>query len=249
MTQANRQTFLDLDFDRLTIGEAARAIVAKADRRDPFAYVVTPNVDSLVRLELCPDLRQLYNNAWLTISDSHILQLLARATGIDLPAAPGADLIETLLRTSVRARDPVTVIGGSAATIQALRSRFGLADVRWFDAPSGLRDDPAARTACVDFIIANPAPFVFLAVGSPHQEMIAAECLARGTAIGVALCCGAGLEFLTGDPMSAPHWMRAAKLAWLHRLLANPLRLWRRYLIDGPHLLRIWMKWRTAPQA
>ena len=245
MTPANRLSVLDLVFDRLSIGEAARAIAAKADRCEPFAYVVTPNIDQLVRL---PELRAHYRNAWLTLSDSFILELLAKARGIDLPAAPAMDIFETLARTYVRARDRVIVIGGSQATIDMLASRFGLANLVWYDAPHDLHDAAAVRAACVDFIIANPAPFIFLAVASPQQEMIASECLARGGAIGVALCCGASLGFLSGERLSAPSWMGARNLAWLYSLVATRMRLWPRYLIDGPQILRLWMKWRAAPQ-
>jgi exopolysaccharide biosynthesis WecB/TagA/CpsF family protein len=246
---ASPRSFLGLGFHALTTEDAARAIAARARAASRFAYVVTPNVDHVVRLELRPDLRPLYTRAWLTLNDSRILELFAGLTRLRLPAAPGSDVVEALFAHHIRASEPVTVIGGSPETVRALRQRYGLSAVRWFDAPRGLKDDASARAVCVDFIVANPSPFVFLAVGSPQQEMIAAECATRGNATGVALCCGASLEFLSGETARAPRWMRAARLEALHRLASNPMRLWRRYLVDGPRILLIWLKWRATAKA
>ena len=60
-----------------------------------------------------------------------------------------------------------------------------------------------------------------------------------GQACGVGLCIGASLLFLTGDLRRAPVWMQRARLEWLHRLVQEPRRMWRRYLYEGPKILRI----------
>lgn len=240
-----RLPFLGLDFDALAPADAVAAIVGRAREETGFAYVATPNVDHMVRLEREPQLRPLYRDAWLTLCDSRILELLASVSGLRLPAAPGADIVEQLFRDHVDPDQPVVIIGGDFALMRALRTDFALADLRWFDAPPDLRNDAAARAECVRFILANPAPFIFLAVGSPQQELIAHEVMQRGGATGVAICCGAGLEFLTGKVQRAPKWMRAARLEWLHRLMSEPARLWRRYIIDGPRILGIWLNWRA----
>jgi exopolysaccharide biosynthesis WecB/TagA/CpsF family protein len=93
-------------------------------------------------------------------------------------------------------------------------------------------------------VAANPARFVFLCVGAPQQEMVAKAILDRGDARGVGLCVGASLEFLTGRVARAPLWMQRARLEWLHRLASEPRRLGRRYLIEGPKILAIWLAWR-----
>jgi N-acetylglucosaminyldiphosphoundecaprenol N-acetyl-beta-D-mannosaminyltransferase len=240
-----RTYFLDMEFDPLNAEEAARSIAMRARKLGPFAYVATPNVDHMVRLDKQPGLMPLYDDAWLNLCDSRILEAFANASYLDLPAAPGTDVVENLFRDHIRPGEPVVVIGGTQILIDRLRERFGLKDVRWFDAPLGLKDDPAARAACVRFIRENPAPFVFLAVGSPQQELIAREARIAGDCAGVAICCGASLEFLTGITARAPQWMRAHRLEWLYRLAAEPGRLWKRYLIDGPRIFLVWHRWRT----
>ena len=46
----------------------------------------------------------------------------------------------------------------------------------------------------------------------------------------------------------APQWMRTQRLEWLYRLAAEPGRLWKRYLIDGPRIFLIWHRWRSRVQ-
>lgn len=244
---AFRLPFLGLDFDPLTAEEAARAMAQRARKFGPFAYVATPNVDHMVRLDREPRLRHVYDSAWLTLCDSRILELFAEASYLDLPAAPGADIVEILFRDHIRPADRIVVIGGTRDMAETLRAKYHLADLRWFDAPAGLRNDADARAACVRFIRDNPSAFVFLAVGSPQQEMIAQEARASGACSGVAICCGAALEFLTGHVKRAPEWMRARRLEWLYRLISQPGRLAHRYLIDGPKIFWLWCRWRNEP--
>ena len=245
MPSPPRLSFLDLDFDPLDAFTAAQAMADRARRGDGFAYVATPNVDHMVRLEKQPELRTLYEDAWLTLCDSRILEVFARISKLALPCAPGADIVEMLFLGHIRPDDVVLVIGGSQSQADRLRADFGLKNLCWFDAPHGLRTNAAARAACVNFIRSNPAQYIFLAVGSPQQEMIAQEAREAGCT-GVAICCGAALEFLSGETRRAPEWMRQARLEWLHRLASEPGRLWRRYIVDGPRIFGIWRRWQAA---
>ncbi len=245
MPASQRLSFLGLAFDTLDAHTAAAAMAQRARSGGRLAYVATPNVDHMVRLNSQPELKPLYDGAWLTLCDSRILELFARASRLALPCAPGADIVELLFLGHIRPADTVLVVGGSKAQSERLRADFGLKDLRWFDAPRDLRNDAAARAVCIDFIRRNPAHYVFLAVGSPQQEMIAREAREAGCT-GVAICCGAALEFLSGEIRRAPTWMQRARLEWLHRLASEPGRMWRRYIVDGPRIFGIWRRWAAA---
>jgi exopolysaccharide biosynthesis WecB/TagA/CpsF family protein len=97
--------------------------------------------------------------------------------------------------------------------------------------------DAATLREAVDFVLTHPARFVFLAVGSPQQEILAAAIAATRRATGVGLCIGASLEFLAGAARRAPRWVQHAGLEWLYRLGKEPRRLARRYLHDCPAVL------------
>lgn len=243
-----RTAFLGLDFDPIGSDEAPIAIAERARRMEAFAYAATPNVDHMVRLDNDPGLRPLYADAWMNLCDSRVLELIAKFSNVELPSAPGADIVQRLFEDHIHPEDTVLVIGGTAKIARKLRELYDLKDLRWLDAPPNLKDDAYGRSECGYFIRANPAPWIFLAVGSPQQEMIAHEVAEAGDAIGVAICCGASLEFLVGEVARAPKWMRDNRLEWMHRLGSQPGRLWQRYMVDGPRIFGIWRRWLAAPR-
>ncbi|KAA5803929.1 WecB/TagA/CpsF family glycosyltransferase [Alkalicaulis satelles] len=237
--------FLNSAFDRIGFDTALER-VAMRDPNAPFAFIVTPNVDHLVRLRRDGAFATLYAQAWLTVCDSRVLELIAALSGEDIDVTPGSDLAAALFETAIDRDEPVVVVGGSQAMMAGLKERYGLTDVRWHVPPMGLRHKPEAIAECAAFVAANPARFVFLCVGSPQQEMIAEACLNRGDCKGVGLCVGAALDFLSGEARRAPRWMQRARLEWLHRLLEEPGRMWKRYLVEGPKVLILWWEWRKA---
>jgi UDP-N-acetyl-D-mannosaminuronic acid transferase (WecB/TagA/CpsF family) len=132
------------------------------------------------------------------------------------------------------------------ARVEALMAREGLAKPYHHNPPIGFEKDPIAFRTAVAFVEAHPARFVFLAVGSPRQEILAAAIKARGRASGTGLCVGASLDFLSGGARRAPLWMQRGGLEWLHRLAGEPRRLARRYLLDDPAVFKLLIRERLA---
>jgi exopolysaccharide biosynthesis WecB/TagA/CpsF family protein len=204
---------------------------------DRYAYAVTPNVDHLLRY--CDDaaFRDLYRSAGFVLLDSRFLAQLLRLTGLRLPTCPGSDVTAALLDDVVGGDDVVVVIGGSEDQARILERRYGLKGLRHYNPPMGFIHDPAAVEECLQFIErASPFRFCLLAVGCPQQELIARALLTRGRARGLALCVGASINFLTGTERRAPAWMQRAGIEWLFRLMQNPTRLAKRYLLRGPRI-------------
>ena len=112
----------------------------------------------------------------------------------------------------------------------------------------GFENDPVAFAAAVAFVRDRPARFVFLAVGSPRQERLAAAIAAAGDATGTGLCVGASLEFLAGARRRAPCFMQRVGMEWLFRLATDPRRLLRRYLVDSPMVIALLLKQRWTDE-
>ena len=98
-------------------------------------------------------------------------------------------------------------------------------------------NDPVGVEECLRFV-ENESPFRFciLAVGCPQQEILAKALQSRGRARGLALCVGASINFMTGVERRAPKWIQHAGFEWLYRLLNDPGRLAKRYLVRGPRI-------------
>ena len=232
-------TLLGLEFADLSAAEAAEAIAARpAD--SPFGYVVTPNADHLVRLSDDPELAEIYRRAWLCLLDSRVVAGMARGFGLTAPrVATGSDVTELLLGRYIHPGEKITIVGLRPAWLPALIARCGLARPDHYDPPMGFDRDPAAFAAAVAFVVAHPARLVFLAVGSPRQERLAAAVAATGQATGTGLCIGASLGFLVGAERRAPAWARRCGLEWACRLASDPRRMARRYLVDSPRVVAL----------
>ena len=247
---SERVEFLGLGFDALSL-ETVVQTLRTASASDPFRYVVTPNVDHVVRLSSRPpaeasSLKKIYEEAALCLCDSRILAGLAKVRGVDLPVAPGSDLTAKLFKQVLKAGDTINVIGSSRDAAEQLRKRNPGVTVAQHIPPMGLRHDRDALRAAADFVAANPARFTFLAVGSPQQEMLAAEIQRSGRARGVGLCIGASIEMMMGIQPRAPKVLRRVGLEWAHRLALQPRRMWKRYLVEGPRIFLLAARWRPS---
>ena len=245
--RTSRADFLDLTFDRLTfrqVKDRLRAVTAAT----PYGYIVTPNVDHVVRLRREPELRPLYEEASLCLCDSRILRLLARLSGIDLPLVAGSDLSAGLFDAVINPGDRIAIVGSTAAFLDRLRARYPAVEFLHHAPPMGLRTNDKARGQAAAFLASAKARFSFVTVGSPQQEMIATEAKSIPGAKGAALCVGASLEFLTGKLKRAPKIAQQLRLEWAHRLLRDPKRMWRRYLVEGPRIFLLTYRWDRPAQ-
>lgn len=245
-----RAEFLRLGFDAWPPGRVLAWLAARgAD--SPFAYVVTPNVDHMVRLGKAGQgadswLWSAYRQADLCLSDSRVLSRLAALCGVALPVVPGSDLVRAAFDGLLAPGDRICLIGGTPITAAALAARFPALDIRHHDAPMGLLRDPEARADAIAFARETRARLHLLAVGSPQQELLAWEMARAGGLGGTALCIGAAVEFLVGARARAPRLVQRAGFEWAWRLLAEPRRMWRRYLVEGPAIFAAVWRWRRA---
>jgi N-acetylglucosaminyldiphosphoundecaprenol N-acetyl-beta-D-mannosaminyltransferase len=212
--------------------------VAATFGQSRYGYAVTPNVDHLIRFHEDPGFRALYRSAEFVLMDSRFMARILRLwKGVRLRVCTGSDLSAGLLAKVVKPSDCVVFIGGTTQQAERLAALHGLHNVHHHNPPMGFINDPVAVEKCLQFIESHaPFRFCFLAVGSPQQESIAQQLLARGVARGLALCVGASLNFITGTEKRAPVWVQKLSLEWLFRLMQNPRRMAGRYLVRGPRI-------------
>lgn len=237
--------FLGFKFDPLEPGEALARVRAMATQSS-FSYVITPNVShvtTLARAQSADPARDAMTGADLTLCDSSVLALLARCAGQVLPVVTGSGLVATLL-SAVEVPSRIAVIGGDSALLEELARKYPRIVWEGFHPGMNLRDDPNGRASIVRFVEASDAGLFLFSFGAPQSEITAWEIARRSRARGVALCSGAALEFAIGAKRRAPRWMQAMALEWLFRLVSEPRRLWRRYLVEGPMVFGEFLRWR-----
>ncbi len=162
---------------------------------------------------------------------------------------PGPDLMEAAAARAAGDGTSFYLLGGgegvAAALAAALTDRhpgLRIAGVvtppfgEWSDEESALMADAAAVSG---------ASIVWLGVSAPKQEIWAARWAPR---IGrPVVCVGAAFDFLSGRKARAPRWMRSVGLEWLFRLLGEPRRLWKRYLVGNAVFIVDLLRWGRRP--
>lgn len=230
--------------------EQAIAAVLCGGEATAFSYVVTPNVDHIVRLDRSRNnvddraFADAYAAAALVLCDSRILQRLAKLSGLSLPVVPGSDLTRVLLEDPRMAGRTVAIIGGSETLVASLqRCAPGIPFIQLRPPMNVLRNE-LAMAEIERFVAEQRADVVLFAIGAPQSEIAAHRCLQEGRSRGIGLCIGASLEFVIGEKSRAPRWMQYIGMEWAFRLASEPRRLWRRYLVDGPRIFAIWARQR-----
>lgn len=198
--------------------------------------VVHCNVHSLVTARHEPTFARAVRAADLVTPDGAPVAWCLRRLGFGgQERISGPDLMWKCCELCAYERLPVFLYGGSRETLGRLRLRLsrefpGLPLAGWHSPPFRSMSE-TENTLAADAIGRSGARVVFVGLGCPKQEQwIAAQ---RGRISGVMLGVGAAFDFHAGVTPRAPHWMRARGLEWLHRLLQEPRRLGRRYLVTN----------------
>jgi N-acetylglucosaminyldiphosphoundecaprenol N-acetyl-beta-D-mannosaminyltransferase len=231
-----------LNVDAVTFAEALDRIASLVEGQEGGA-IFTPNVDHVVKAERDASFRRAYARADLCLADGMPLVWASHLLGTSLPEkVSGSDLLLPLMALAAERRWRVYLLGGKpGVTEQAaekLTRELGVT-ITGTDSPIvGLDgvDDRSDQT--IERLTAASPDLVLVAFGAPKQELWIdrfAERLGPAVAVGV----GGSLDFITGQVRRAPAWMSRAGLEWLFRLLQEPRRMWRRYLVEDPAFIAI----------
>lgn len=212
---------------------ALTADVARRFAGDDGFALATINLDHLVKLRRDPVFAEAYAAQDLVVADGNPIVWLSRLAGRPVELVPGSDLILPLAQAAADAGVSVALLGSTepalTAAALALRTRVpGLNVAACIAPPMGF--DPAGPGAdlVLEQVRSSGARLVFLALGAPKQERLAARGRRVLPDVGFASI-GAGLDFLAGRQTRAPQWVRAIAMEWLWRMLSNPRRLAARY--------------------
>ncbi len=200
---------------------------------DDLDIIVTPNIDHLERLvdENTPvEFKQIYQNASLCLCDSKILEKLLKIKGkIIKEVIPGSTLTDRLFNDILTNKDRIMIIGGDEKVIHDLRTQYNQLVINHYNPPMGFINKQDEVAKVLEHIKQSHSNYIFLAVGSPRQEIIANKLRTQNNEDGVALCIGASILFITGEEKRAPEWLQILHLEWFYRMLQDPKRLFPRY--------------------
>ena len=232
---------LGIPVARLTSSDAMDRIAALLDDDRPslVAYV---NAHALDLAWDDPGYHEVLRGADLVLNDGIGVALAARMRGSRFPEnLNGSDFNPRLLELAAERGARVFLLGAAGGIAERCAARLRQ------QAPSlqivGTRDGyfgDAASDEIVGAVRRSRADVLLVAMGNPRQEEWLAEHLgATGCRLGVGV--GAFFDFTVGAQRRAPGWMNKLGIEWVYRLIRDPARMWRRYVLGNPRfLLRAW---------
>lgn len=221
----------------ITEEQAVRHMMTEADA-GRGGMVVTPNLDHLHRCLHDIGFAALVSEAEMIVADGMPLVWASRLQGTPLPErVAGSNLISSLSRAAAETGRTVYLLGGAPGTAEgaarALKERFpSLQIAGTICPPVGFENDPVMMAELIEAVSSARPDVVFVALGSPKQERLILKLrplLPHAWWLGV----GISFSFLSGDVRRAPVWMQKIGMEWIHRLIQEPRRLFRRYIVVG----------------
>ncbi len=223
--------------DPATEGEVLAA-VERGWRLGRGGLIVTPNVDIWRLTRSDPEAATLVRAAAIVVADGQPLVWASRLAGTPLPErVTGSGLVESMAALCASTRRSLYVVGGGSddtarRAIDALQERCpGLHVVGGVVPPFGFEQDPALVEPIVQEIVSSRADLVMVGLGFPKQERLSTLLLERMPATWF-LCCGGGVAMAGGLRKRPSELVQRLGLEWAARLLQEPRRLARRYLLE-----------------
>lgn len=233
----NRQTqpVIGVPVDAVSFANAQNRVLAWGHARNS-KYVVLANVHVVTTASREPEFGAVVAAADMAAPDgAPVAWMVGRLGHTTQERVSGPDLAWTLLGRCEVEQLPVYFFGSSRETLIQLAARVNTAFpallVAGFEAPPFRPMTVQEDAEVVERINTSGAGLVFVGLGCPKQEhWMHAH---RGRINAVMLGVGAAFDFHAGTVSRAPAWMRENGLEWLHRLLSEPRRLWKRYLVTN----------------
>ena len=227
---------MGMEFARLD-GDGLCARILDDLKAGRGGWLVTANLDILRRHVVDPASAALYGQADLVVADGMPLVWASRVLGDPLPERiAGSSMTVPLCRQAAAAGRRVYLMGDEAEVNEAAAARLkqeipALQIVGRSSPWVSLPPTPEELAPLADELRRTAPDLVLVAMGSPKQEhVIAAMRATLPSAWWVGV--GISLSFVAGNVQRAPAWAQRFGLEWLHRLIQEPRRLARRYLVD-----------------
>ena len=244
-----RLRFMNTEIDNLTIREALQAIDYLIQRNDS-AYVVTPNVDHIVQLEKNEELRKVYQNASLILTDGKPLLWIAKWYGTPIKEKiSGSDLFPLLCEMAAEKGYTMFFLGAAdgvaAKAAENLTKRYkGLQVTGTYSPPFGFENNESELEKIKAIIKKAHPDILIVGLGCPKQEKFMYR-YCKELRVPISFGLGASFDFEAGNVKRAPKWMSNHGLEWLYRMIQDPKRMSKRYLIDDRKILGLAIKYKN----
>lgn len=245
-----RMRLMNTEIDNLTMDETLDAIDSLI-KEDNCSYVVTPNVDHIVQLEKDEELKRVYENASLILTDGKPLIWISNWYKTPIKEKiSGSDLFPPVCELAAKKGYTMYLLGAAEGVADKAAKNLmdkykGLNIVGTYSPPFGFEKDKVELKKIERQIQEVHPDILIVGLGCPKQEKyMYHHCKELDVPISFGL--GASIDFEAGNIKRAPRWMSEHGLEWLYRITQDPKRLAKRYLVDDMKIISIARKYRRG---
>ncbi len=235
--EGNQFNFLGLNFHNFTLDEAIEQLEYFIQTKKPH-MVFTPTAELIVRANENQNLKEIYNCTDLLTIDSFVVYYVTKLFGKPVvEPVSAARLMFNFLNIAYKKEYRLYLLGATqevvTTTVENLKRKYnGINIVGWHNGYFDFSND----SNVVQDIVEKKPDVLFVAMSSPIKENFINKNLKK---INVPVCIGVGgsLDIIAGKRKLAPAWISKIGLEWFYRLIQEPKRLWKRYLITNTKFL------------
>lgn len=234
-------SFLGARFHSLSC-EGTLAAINQRLQAGRFTQHGALNVAKLVHMRTDPVLRDAVMACDIINPDGMGVVWGARILGHDVPErVTGVDLFDALLALAENKKWPVFFLGARDEVLQKavsiIKEKHPLLPIAGYHHGYFWDDEKSV----VDQIQASKARLLFVAITPPKKEIFINK---WSKELGVDFVMGVGgtFDIVAGKTRRAPKWMQAGGMEWLYRLIQEPRRMWKRYLVTNAIYLWLLMQ-------
>lgn len=206
-------------------------------KQETKTYICVAPVSTIVDAQQSDEYRQIVNSAGMVTPDGMPVVWCGKAQGMKpLERTYGPDLMLKMCREGQASGVRHFFYGGMPETLRLLEKRlkndFPQIKIAGMHSPDFLTIGEMEKDDVIEKINASQCDILWIGLGSPKQDHWMKNhrsILHAPVMIGV----GAAFDFHAGVKPQAPKWMRQSGLEWFFRLMSEPRRLWKRYLIGN----------------
>lgn len=246
--QYMKQQFMKIYIDNLTMSEAI-------DELDKFVsegnkgYVVTPNVDHIVKLEYDEKLNNVYKEASFVFADGKPIVSISRKYKMPLKEkVSGSDLFPLLCERAASKNYTMYFLGAGEGVAQKAAENLidkyeGLKVVGTFSPKFDFENDEEYISKMIHDINLLKPDILIVGLGCPKQEYFIYDYY-KEIDSKLFLGLGASIDFEAGNVKRAPKWMQKIGLEWFYRFLKEPRRMFKRYFVDDMKIFKLYRKYK-----
>jgi N-acetylglucosaminyldiphosphoundecaprenol N-acetyl-beta-D-mannosaminyltransferase len=236
---------LGIRIDNLTTDEIKQCVVSFLKNKQK-GYIVTPNAFHIVLLREDEEFRKAYEDALMVLPDGISLIIVSKLFNSPLKMrCAGSDLFLEICKIASQLNKSIFLLGGvndsEKIAQQKLKDLFPNIEIYSYSPPFGFEKDEKETRKIIDIINRTNSEILFIFLGAPKSEKWIYKNISALN-ISLAFCFGAALDFFSGVKKRAPKWIQSMGFEWFWRLIHEPKRLWKRYLIGNAVFILLVLK-------